>query len=140
MIILTIITALFLIYYYKKYKDFMEALSRAFVLSTVIYVTISTVYLFAFYDKIASQKEEKIKIVKVEKNRYWVGDTKYKFNNGVRVIPNFESDSSYIYKRSIEYYSKQKLWWLIVSFVPKVNLEESIYLKKEDWEKFSENR
>ena len=136
MIVLIIILAIFLGRYYKKYHEFDEVFPRTLLMTAVVYFVISTLYIIISYSELATLKEKRTKIVIVDKDKYTIGDDEHKFGENSKILLDSKSDSSFVYKKYVDYFSNQNKPWLIFSIVPEVTLEEKFYIRKEDWNKF----
>ena len=72
MIVLIIILAIFLGWYYKKYHEFDEVFPRTLLMTAVVYFVISTLYIIISYNELATLKEKRTKIVIVDKDKYTI--------------------------------------------------------------------
>lgn len=136
MITLIITYLVFFIWFYRKHEDFDESMFKSMGMTIITYMVVSCIYLAISYKDFRKVEEKRTKIEVVNGETYKVNDKEKEFD-GEKVIFDEKTDSSFIYKKYVNYFSNQDKPWLIIALMPEVDLIKEVHLKKEDWKKFN---
>lgn len=136
MITLIITYLVFFALFYRKNKDFDESMFESMGMTIISCVVISCIYLAVSYRDFKKVEEKRTKIEVVNNKTYKVNDEETEFDEK-KVIFDEKTDSSFIYRKYVNYLSNQDKPWLIIALMPEVDLVKEIHLKKEDWKKFN---
>lgn len=136
MITLIITYLVFFALFYRKHKDFEESMFKSMGMTIIACIVISCIYLAISYKDFRKVEEKRTKIEVVNGETYKVNDEETEFDKE-KVILDEKTDSSFIYKKYVNYFFNQDKPWLIIALMPEVNLVKEIHLKKEDWKKFN---
>jgi hypothetical protein len=136
MITLIITYLVFFALFYRKNKDFDESMFKSMGMTIITYMVISCIYLAVSYRDFRKVEEKRTKIEVVNDKIYKVNDEETEFDKK-KIIFDEKTDSSFIYRKYVNYFSNQGKPWLIIALMPEVDLIKEVHLKKEDWKKFN---